>query len=65
MGCLFQVNHSPSFHTDTEIDCDIKESLLKDTFVILNLTQADKKKVLDEDRRRVCERLLQGTNCKM
>ena len=62
---FLQVNHSPSFHTDTQIDCDIKESLLKDTFIILNLTQADKKKVIEEDRRRVRERLLHGINCKM
>ncbi|GFG28152.1 hypothetical protein Cfor_08246 [Coptotermes formosanus] len=62
---VLEVNHSPSFHTDTQIDCDIKESLLKDTFLILNLTQADKKKVIEEDHRRVRERLLQGINCKM
>lgn len=59
-GEFFQVNHSPSFHTDAQIDRDIKESLLRDTFIILNLTQADKKKVIEEDRRRVRERLLQG-----
>ncbi|XP_069694398.1 tubulin polyglutamylase TTLL13-like isoform X2 [Periplaneta americana] len=61
---ILEVNHSPSFHTDAQIDRDIKESLLRDTFIILNLTQADKKKVLEEDRRRVRERLLQGINHK-
>jgi hypothetical protein len=59
-----QVNHSPSFHADAQIDRDIKESLLRDTFIILNLTQADKKKVIEEDRRRVRDRLLQGINHK-
>jgi tubulin polyglutamylase TTLL6/13 len=63
-GESFQVNHSPSFHTDAQIDRDIKESLLRDTFIILNLTQADKKKVIEEDHRRVRERLLQGINHK-
>jgi tubulin polyglutamylase TTLL6/13 len=58
------VNHSPSFHTDAQIDCDVKESLLKDTFIILNLKQSDKRKVIEEDRQRVRERLLQGINHK-
>ncbi|PNF33882.1 hypothetical protein B7P43_G06735 [Cryptotermes secundus] len=61
---LLEVNHSPSFHIDAQIDCDVKESLLKDTFIILNLKQSDKRKVLEEDRRRVRERLLQGINHK-
>ncbi|PSN41134.1 hypothetical protein C0J52_05208 [Blattella germanica] len=59
---ILEVNHSPSFHTDAQIDRDIKESLLQDTFGILNLTHTDKKKILEEDRRRVRERLLQGIN---
>lgn len=31
-----------------------------DTFGILNLALADKKKILEEDRKRVRDRLLQG-----
>nr|XP_046487173.1 tubulin polyglutamylase TTLL13-like isoform X1 [Neodiprion pinetum] len=59
---LLEVNHSPSFHTDAQIDKDIKESLLIDTFDILNFQQCDKKKIIEEDRKRVRERLLQGIN---
>ncbi len=55
-----QVNHSPSFHTDAQIDREIKETLLMDTFGILNLGQYDKRKVMEEDRRRVRDRLLQS-----
>nr|XP_050863477.1 tubulin polyglutamylase TTLL13-like [Vespula vulgaris] len=57
---LLEVNHSPSFHTDAQIDKDVKESLLTDTFEMLNLQQCDKKKIIEEDRRRVRDRLLQG-----
>ncbi|XP_049792276.1 tubulin polyglutamylase ttll6-like, partial [Schistocerca nitens] len=57
---ILEVNHSPSFHTDAQIDRDIKENLLMDTFNILNLCQMDKRKVMEEDRKRVRERLLQG-----
>lgn len=61
---MYQVNHSPSFHTDAQIDKDVKEGLLTDTFDILNLQQYDKRKIIEEDRRRIRERLLQGINGK-
>lgn len=57
---ILEVNHSPSFHTDTDLDCEVKESLLHDMFSMLNLEKCDKKKVIREDRKRVRERLLQG-----
>lgn len=57
---ILEVNHSPSFHTDAQIDKDIKEALLVDTFEMLNLQQCDKRKIMEEDRRRVRDRLLQG-----
>ncbi|XP_043279120.1 tubulin polyglutamylase TTLL13-like isoform X2 [Venturia canescens] len=59
---LLEVNHSPSFHTDAQIDKDIKESLLNDTFEMLNFHQCDKRKIMEEDRRRVRDRLLHGIN---
>ncbi|XP_050464837.1 tubulin polyglutamylase TTLL13-like isoform X1 [Cataglyphis hispanica] len=61
---LLEVNHSPSFHTDAQIDRDVKEGLLMDTFDILNLQQFDKKKIIEEDKKRIRERLLQGINGK-
>ncbi|CAD7092455.1 unnamed protein product [Hermetia illucens] len=56
---LLEVNHSPSFHTDEQIDKEVKEALLHDTFQILNISVVDKKKILKEDKRRVQSRLLQ------
>lgn len=61
---ILQVNHSPSFHTDAQIDKDVKEGLLMSTFEMLNLQQCDKKKIIEEDRKRVRDRLLQGINTK-
>lgn len=52
------MNHSPSFHTDSKLDKDVKEGLLYDTMAIMNLTPFDRKKCMEEDRRRVKERLL-------
>ncbi|XP_066273904.1 tubulin polyglutamylase TTLL13-like isoform X3 [Branchiostoma lanceolatum] len=55
---LLEVNHSPSFHTDAPLDKEIKEALLYDTLNMLNLTAFDRRRCIEEDRRRVKERLL-------
>ncbi|XP_068920441.1 tubulin polyglutamylase TTLL6 isoform X2 [Petaurus breviceps papuanus] len=54
---LLEVNHSPSFSTDSRLDKEVKDNLLYDTLVLINLRACDKKKVLEEARRRA--RLLQ------
>lgn len=56
----FQVNHSPSFTTDSRLDREVKDALLCDAINLINLRACDKKKVLEEDKRRVKERLLQA-----
>ncbi|KAH0620134.1 hypothetical protein JD844_014767 [Phrynosoma platyrhinos] len=53
------VNHSPSFTTDSRLDREVKDALLCDAINLINLRACDKKKVLEEDKRRVKERLLQ------
>lgn len=40
---LLEVNHAPSFATDSPLDYDIKHGLIYDTFKLLNLTVARKK----------------------
>ena len=47
-----QVNHSPSFSTDSKLDKEVKDSLLYDALVLINLGNCDKKKVLEEERQR-------------
>lgn len=54
---LLEVNHSPSFHTDTVLDYEVKENLISDMFAMLNLEHCDKRKIIREDRKRVQERL--------
>ncbi|XP_078539376.1 LOW QUALITY PROTEIN: tubulin polyglutamylase TTLL13 [Lissotriton helveticus] len=56
---LLEVNHSPSFTTDSLMDREVKDSLLFDTLNLINIRACDKKKVLEEDKRRVKERLFQ------
>ncbi|XP_040605502.1 tubulin polyglutamylase TTLL6 isoform X2 [Mesocricetus auratus] len=49
---LLEVNHSPSFSTDSKLDKEVKDSLLYDALVLVNLGGCDKKKVLEEERQR-------------
>ncbi|XP_038077491.1 uncharacterized protein LOC119745300 isoform X1 [Patiria miniata] len=56
---ILEVNLSPSFHTDHKLDKEVKEGLLFDTMNIINLTPFDRKKCLEEERRRVKDRLMQ------
>ncbi|XP_054372188.1 tubulin polyglutamylase TTLL13 isoform X1 [Molothrus ater] len=58
---LLEVNHSPSFNTDSQLDHEVKDALLCDTFNLINVHACDRKKVLEEDKRRVKERLLQAS----
>ncbi|XP_073160682.1 tubulin polyglutamylase TTLL13 isoform X3 [Lepidochelys kempii] len=57
---LLEVNHSPSFTTDSHLDREVKDALLCDTINLINLRACDKRKVLEEDKRRVKERLFQA-----
>lgn len=54
-----QVNHSPSFSTDSKLDREIKDSLIFDSLRLMNFSQCDRKKCIEEERRKVRERLLQ------
>uniref|UniRef100_A0ACB8G6Z1 Uncharacterized protein n=1 Tax=Sphaerodactylus townsendi TaxID=933632 RepID=A0ACB8G6Z1_9SAUR len=57
---LLEVNHSPSFTTDSRLDREVKDALLCDALNLINLRACDRRKVLEEDKRRVKERLLQA-----
>uniref|UniRef100_A0A8D0L4L5 Tubulin tyrosine ligase like 6 n=1 Tax=Sphenodon punctatus TaxID=8508 RepID=A0A8D0L4L5_SPHPU len=55
---LLEVNHSPSFTTDSWLDKEVKDQMLYDTLALINLGACDKRKILEEERRRGKERLL-------
>lgn len=54
---VLEVNHSPSFTTDSRLDREIKDALIYDTIMLLNIGASDKKKCVEEERKRVRERL--------
>ncbi|XP_078182921.1 tubulin polyglutamylase TTLL13 isoform X3 [Callithrix jacchus] len=56
---LLEVNHSPSFTTDSRLDQEVKDALLSDAMTLVNLRACDKRKVMEEEKQRVKERLFQ------
>ncbi|KAI0235683.1 Tubulin polyglutamylase TTLL13P [Lamellibrachia satsuma] len=61
---LLEVNHSPSFHTDAKLDKEIKEALIMDTLHLINFGAVDRRKCIEEEKRKVKERLFQKQNRK-
>ncbi|KAE8283908.1 Tubulin polyglutamylase ttll6 [Larimichthys crocea] len=59
---VLEVNHSPSFTTDSPLDREVKDALLYDTLVLINLGACDRRKILKEERRRVKDRLQQNSS---
>uniref|UniRef100_A0A8C9EUF0 Tubulin tyrosine ligase like 6 n=1 Tax=Pavo cristatus TaxID=9049 RepID=A0A8C9EUF0_PAVCR len=57
---LLEVNHSPSFTTDSHLDHEVKDALLFDTINLINVHACNKRKVMEEDKQRAKERLLQA-----
>lgn len=47
---LLEVNHTPSFKTDTPLDKFIKKNLIKDTLVLLNVNTQNKKQKIDQKK---------------
>jgi len=45
---LLEVNHTPSFATDTPLDKNIKKNLIKETLLLLNVTTETKKAKIDK-----------------
>jgi len=44
---LLEVNHAPSFATDSDLDLKVKEAVIMDTFKVLGLSQKNRKKTLE------------------
>lgn len=57
---LLEVNHTPSFRTDTPLDHHIKFKLIKDTLVLMNINLKTKKELLDKAKECLKERVETG-----
>jgi tubulin polyglutamylase TTLL6/13 len=57
---ILEVNYTPSFTTDTPLDTLIKESLVRDTLDLMNITNKVKNDALNLKKRELLERTLTG-----
>lgn len=55
---LLEVNHSPSFNTDSDLDYDLKLALITDTIKLLGLNPARKSKYKRTKQRELNERMM-------
>jgi tubulin polyglutamylase TTLL6/13 len=58
---LIEVNHSPSFMTDSPLDYSIKKNVLRDTLHMLNLSWKRKNKYLNQERNEKEKRLIDSS----
>ena len=57
---LIEVNHTPSFTTDTPLDQSIKYRLVKDSLILMNINTKTKKSLFTKAQQYNQERLLTG-----
>ena len=47
---LLEINHTPSFRTDTPLDLKIKRDLINDTLKLININLTTKRKILKKEK---------------
>jgi tubulin polyglutamylase TTLL6/13 len=57
---LLEVNHTPSFTTDTPLDTYIKHKLIKDTLILMNINSKTKTTLFHKAKQYNSDRLLTG-----
>lgn len=57
---LLEVNHTPSFTTDTPLDHQIKFNLIKDTLKLMNINAQTKNELFNKAKELNKERLMTG-----
>ena len=62
---VLEVNHTPSFSTDSVLDAKIKKNVIKDALVLLNLSVKNKRDEINERRELMYQRVITGKNIKI
>jgi len=62
---LLEVNHTPSFETDTPLDFFIKKNMIADTFKLINLSYQSKKKILNQRKQEIDRRVFTGKRTRL
>ena len=62
---LLEVNHSPSFTCDSPLDAKVKGDLIRDTVRLLGLSKKRKQMYLQNHKKLLEHRILNGKNIKL
>jgi hypothetical protein len=62
---LLEVNHTPSFATDSKLDHDLKSSVIRDAIILMNITQEMKVKLINMKKKEQEQRVLTGIRKKL
>jgi hypothetical protein len=57
---LIEINHAPSFSTDTPLDFKMKKDIIADAILLLGMTYNSKKKVIKSHKSNINKRMLGG-----
>lgn len=61
---VLEVNHAPSFNTDTELDLKVKTEVIRSTLDILSLDCTRRNRMISENKKNLKQRLLNGKRVK-
>lgn len=62
---LLEVNHTPSFTTDTPLDELIKKNLIRDSLVLMNINTTSKSEITAARREEINNRVFTGKKVKL
>ena len=62
---LIEVNHTPSFTTDTPLDRYIKKGVIRDSLILMNISYDNKIKYKNKKRIELQKRVLTGKKVKL
>lgn len=62
---LLEINHTPSFTTDTPLDDLIKTNYIRDSLVLMNINSKTKDNIIRERREACQQRVITGKKVKL
>lgn len=62
---LLEVNHTPSFSTDSTLDFDLKKQVIHDAIVLMHMTTPFKAKLIAQKKKEAGQRVITGKRVKL
>jgi tubulin polyglutamylase TTLL6/13 len=61
---LLEINHTPSFTTDTPLDQYIKFNYIRDSLVLMNINDKTKQEIIKQQKEACQQRIMTGKKTK-